>query len=34
MIVRVRYKGSESAEVIGLRLGRITVTDSISEAVI
>ena len=32
--VRVRYKNTAMEEVVGLRVGRITVTDSISEAVI
>ena len=34
VIVRIRYKGMIPEEVIGLRVGWIDVTDSISEAVI
>ena len=34
VFVRVRYKNTETEEVVGVRVGRITVTDSISEVVI
>lgn len=34
VLVRIRYNEKEPAEVVGLNVGRITVTDSISEAVI
>ena len=34
VIVRIRYKGSIPEEVVGLKVGKITVRDGVSEAVI